>query len=79
MTAAVFHALMFALNADADANACEPKRTRSTPTERSRTIRCGKECAQICARAHTHMDAHVGAYVVQVRIAETFLYVAIRY
>jgi hypothetical protein len=29
-TAAVFHAPMFASNADADSNACEPDRTLST-------------------------------------------------
>jgi hypothetical protein len=33
VTEAVFHAPMFALNADAKRNACEPSRTRSTPTE----------------------------------------------
>jgi hypothetical protein len=33
VTAAVFHAPMFALNADADSNACEPNHTpRFTPT-----------------------------------------------
>jgi hypothetical protein len=59
-TDAVFHAPMFALNADADANACEPNRTRSTPTEGARTVRrrCAghqthtRSCA--CARKWTH-------------------------
>ena len=34
VTAAVFHAPMFALNADADQNACAPSHPRSTPTGR---------------------------------------------
>jgi hypothetical protein len=33
MTDAVFHAPMFALNADADWNACKRNHKRSTPTE----------------------------------------------
>ncbi len=33
LTDAVFHAPMFALNANAPWNACKPSRTRSTPTE----------------------------------------------
>jgi hypothetical protein len=41
MTDAVFHAPMFALNADADWNACEPSHPRSTPTERARMCRRG--------------------------------------
>ncbi len=38
MTRAVFHAPMSALNADAERNACEPSRTRSTPAEGARTF-----------------------------------------
>jgi hypothetical protein len=38
VTDAVFHAPMFALNANVLANACEPSLTRSTPTERARTF-----------------------------------------
>ncbi len=51
---AVFHAPMFALNADATVNACEPNRTRSTPTERARTFRCG----YVGAETHNHTRAH---------------------
>jgi hypothetical protein len=36
LTDAVFHAPMFALNAFASRNACEPKHTRSTPTKSAR-------------------------------------------
>ncbi len=43
-TRAVFHAPMFALNDDAEPNACEPSRMRSTQQGRNRT--------------HTHQDAH---------------------
>jgi hypothetical protein len=39
VTDAVFHAPMFALNAHADKNACEPSNTRSTPTEDAHTLR----------------------------------------
>ncbi len=57
VTRTVFHAPMFALNADAASNACEPNHTRSTPTETARTFRRGYVCAQThadaCARAHT--------------------------
>ena len=38
LTRAVFHAPMFALNAIASENACEPSRKRSTPTGRARTL-----------------------------------------
>jgi hypothetical protein len=54
-TDAVFHAPMFALNADAEENACEPKRTRSTPTERARTIR--RRCVRPNPHAHTRTRA----------------------
>jgi hypothetical protein len=37
VTDAVFHAPMFALNADAIWNACEPSHTKSTPVESART------------------------------------------
>ncbi len=59
VTDAVFHAPMFALNAFADSNACEPSHPRSTPTERARMCRRG--C--VCAQSHTH--THTDAYVVQ--------------
>jgi hypothetical protein len=52
-TDAVFHAPMFALNADAEANACEPSRTRSTPTERAQTLRRG----YVWGQTHTLMRA----------------------
>ena len=53
MTDAVFHASMFALNALAVANACEPSHTQSsTPVERTRTFERGYVCPQ------THMHAH---------------------
>jgi hypothetical protein len=46
VTRAVFHAPMFALNAFASKNACEPNRTRSTPTGRAITIQSGCVCTQ---------------------------------
>jgi hypothetical protein len=49
----VFHAPMFALNADAERNACEPSQPRSTPTEGARTFRRG--CAG--SQSHTHKRA----------------------
>ncbi len=51
---AVFHAPMFALNADAELNACEPSHPRSTPTEGARMCRRG--CVR--AQSHTHTRAH---------------------
>jgi hypothetical protein len=77
VTAAVFHAPMFALNADAEANACKPNHTRSTPTERARMCRRG--CAG--ARSHTRTRArtraqHVGACVRRARIGDPFIGVA---
>jgi hypothetical protein len=53
VTAAVFHAPMSALNAEATANACEPSHPRSTPMERARTVRQGCFGAQ----SHTHTRA----------------------
>ncbi len=57
VTAAVFHAPMFALNAFADLNACAPSHPRSTPTERARMSRRG--CVR--AQSHTHTRAHTDA------------------
>ncbi len=48
VTDAVFHAAMFALNADAEPNACQPSHSRSTPTERTRTLRHGYVCVCVC-------------------------------
>ncbi len=39
VSAAVFHAPMFALNADAEKNACEPNHTRPMPAEAARMCR----------------------------------------
>ena len=50
VTAAVFHAPMFALNAVADWNACEPSHPRSTPTEGARMCRRGCVGAQSAIR-----------------------------
>ncbi len=46
LTDAVFHAPMFALNAFAASNACQPNRARFAPTESARTFRCGYVCNQ---------------------------------
>jgi hypothetical protein len=54
VTAAVFHAPMFALNADAAWNAWEPGHPRSTPSEGARMCRRG--CAG--AESRTHARAH---------------------
>jgi hypothetical protein len=53
-TDAVFHAPMFALNADAERKACEPNRTWSTPTESAQTLRRG----YVCTQTHAHARAH---------------------
>jgi hypothetical protein len=57
VTNAVFHAPMFALNAAARANACEPSHTRSTTTERAHTgfgaDAWAPKHTRWCARAHT--------------------------
>jgi hypothetical protein len=54
-TRAVFHAPMFALNATAPSNACEPSHPRSTPTEGARTVRrrCGGAQTRTHPRAQT--------------------------
>ncbi len=54
VTDAVFHAPMFALNANVLANACEPSLTRSTPTERARTFRRRYRRARTHTRSRTH-------------------------
>ena len=46
VTRAVFHAPMFALNAES--NACEPNDTRSTPTEIARKV----------SKAYSHTHPH---------------------
>ena len=60
VTAAVFHAPMFALNADAEENACEPSHTRSTPTEGARMCRSGCVGPQSYTHMHTRTDAARG-------------------
>ncbi len=60
-TAAVFHAPMFALNADAEKNACEPSHPRSTPTERARMSRRG------CVGAQSHTRTRASARTQHVR------------
>jgi hypothetical protein len=80
-TDAVFHAPMSALNADAEANACEPNHPRSTPTERARTVRRGHVRADIQTHtcAHTLAPAqHVRASAVRARIGDPILDVAMR-
>jgi hypothetical protein len=74
VTDAVFHAPMFALNADAEWNACEPSHPRSMPTERARMSRRGCEGAQSQARTRTlTRTQHVGACVRQARIGDPFI------
>ena len=76
-TDAVFHAPMFALNAAADWNACEPSHTRSTPTDGARMCRRG--CVGAQSNTHTRVRArtqHVGACVRQARIGDPFVRVA---
>jgi hypothetical protein len=69
VTDAVFHAPMFALNADIEANACKPSHMRSSPTESARLAR-----VRVRPNAHAHTEAHVGAYVVQARTSDRFIY-----
>jgi hypothetical protein len=79
VTRAVFHAPMFALNADADKNACKPSHTRSTPTEGARTCRRG--CLGAQSRTHSaraHGTQHVGARMRRARIGDPFFRVARR-
>ena len=56
VTDAVFHAPMFALNAVADQNACEPDHTQFTPIESARKFGADTACwrRNLLARARTH-------------------------
>jgi len=80
LTRAVFHAPMFALNADASLNACEPRHTQSsTPVERTHTFGRG----YVCPQTHMHAQARArmcdaGACVVHARIGDAFFYEAMR-
>ncbi len=57
VTLSTFHAAMFALNADAYANACEPNHTRSTPMESSSSqIHVGCTHAGIHTHTNTYID-----------------------
>jgi hypothetical protein len=58
VTDAVFHAPMFALNADAERNTCEPSHPRSTPTARARMRRRRMRERPI---AHAHTRARTDA------------------
>ena len=72
MTAAVFHALMFALNADAKPNACAPSHPRSTPTGMRSHVSERMRARPIAhARARTRTQ-HVG------RVCAAAVYVAVR-
>jgi hypothetical protein len=55
VTRTTFHAARFWSNADAEASACEPHRTRSTPTESPRMFRRGYAGTQTRAPALTRM------------------------
>ncbi len=72
-TDAVFHAPMFALNADVPLSACDAE-PHAVHCRRKGLARFGADAS---APEHALMDAHVGTYVVQVRIVDTFIYVAI--
>jgi hypothetical protein len=78
MTRAVFHAPMFALNADAEWNACEPYHPRSTADGKRSHVSArmrGRPIAHAHARARTQ---HVGACVRRARIGDPFVLVARR-
>ena len=62
---AMFHAPRFALNPFADANTCEPSRTRSTPAESARAVRRGYTCAEAQAGTRTHTCTHMCARMVR--------------
>jgi hypothetical protein len=72
VTEAVFHAPMFALKADAELNACEPRPRRSSAAAGSARMRwrgCGRAHAHTRARARPH--ARLGAYVAHDRFGDT--------
>ncbi len=85
VTAAVFHAPMFVLNAGASRNTCEPSHTWFTPIKSARTFRRGHKCARAFMRRNTHTHAlalalananahppaHMCAYVVFERVGDT--------
>jgi hypothetical protein len=76
VTAAVFHAPMFALNADAYWNACAPSHERSAPTgTRSHGSARMPNRTRTRARARTQ---HVRACVRRARIGDPFIGVASR-
>jgi hypothetical protein len=78
VTDAVFHAPMFALNASASLNACEPSHTQSTPTEGRSHVSAPMRGRPI-AHAHTRARGrtqHVG--VRRARIGDPFVGVARR-
>jgi hypothetical protein len=79
VTRAVFHAPMFALNADAYWNACEPSHPRSTPTEGARMCRRGYMRAQSHAHARARARTQqVDACVRRSRMGDPFILVASR-
>ena len=79
VTPAVFHAPMFALNADAEANACAPSHPRSTPTGRRSHVSARMRARPIShahARAHGRNRgacAHAHAYLSQ-QYTHTYMY-----
>jgi hypothetical protein len=79
VTAAVFHAPMFALNADADWNACEPNHPRSTADGKALACVGADACAPDRTRAHARARTqHAGACVWRAGIGDPFVGVARR-
>jgi len=72
---AVLHAPMFALNADADRNACEPSHTRSTPTERARrTVRRGNVGAQTSSQARARTRGRT-CICIHIHVCVLYIYI----
>ncbi len=58
LTAAVFHTPMFALNADADSNACEPSRTVHTNGKGAYVDAHATECLHVGTHASALVASH---------------------
>ena len=76
---AVFHAPMFALNADAELNACAPSHPRSTADGKALACVGADACAPDRTRAHARARTqHAGACVRRAGIGDPFVGVARR-
>ena len=74
VTDAVFHAPMFALNADAEESACAPSPPRSTPTRRRSHVSARIACAPDRTRTRAHARTRGARVHAHTYLSQQYMY-----